>query len=149
MKFIKSVVFASVASLLAVSAASAGTFEAYSMADQKSKRLVLVVSFASSQGEAEAQLDLDTPKGYKLVSAQAKVADTLCVQIPGNKIRIVPPSAGTGELSKASKDYCTFTFAAEKGLTAASKPVFTQSFIECASVSGIKSCNADIADITQ
>jgi hypothetical protein len=146
MKFIKSVVFASVASLLAVSAASAGTFEAYSMADQKSKRLVLVVSFASSQGEA---LDLDTPKGYKLVSAQAKVADTLCVQIPGNKIRIVPPSAGTGELSKASKDYCTFTFAAEKGLTAASKPVFTQSFIECASVSGIKSCNADIADITQ
>jgi hypothetical protein len=148
MKFLKNVAFASIA-LLSASAVSAASFDAYSMVDAKSNRLVLMVSFAGGDDITEAQVDFDIPTGYKLVSAQPKVADTLCVAIPGNKIRVVPPSGGTNALSKASTDFCSFTFAVEKGATAPAKPVFKQSFIECAAVSGIKSCNANVADITQ
>lgn len=149
MKFIKTAIFASVFSMLSVSAASAGTFEAYSMVDQKSKRLVLVVSFAAGAEDTDSQVDFNIPKGYKLVSAKAKVADALCVQIPGDKIRVVSPTGGAKALSSAATDYCAFTFAAEKGLAAASKPVFEQAFVECAGLTGVKSCNVDVADITQ
>ncbi len=149
MKFIKTVVFASVVSLLSVSAASAGNFEAYSMVDQKSKRLVLVVSFAAGAEDTDSQVDFAIPNGYKLVSAKAKAADALCVQIPGNKIRVVSPTGGAKALAKAATDYCAFTFAAEKGLATSAKPVFVQSFVECAGLTGVKSCDVHVADITQ
>jgi len=149
MKFIKNIAIASIASLLSITAVQAGTFEAYSLMDQKSKRLVLVVSFAGGDDVTEAQADFTIPAGYKFVSAKSKVSDTLCVAIPDNKIRVVPPSGGTTPLPKAATDYCAFTFVAEKGLNSSVSPVFAQSFVECAAVSGIKSCNANIADITQ
>jgi len=149
MKILKSLAIASIASLMSIAAANAGSFDAYSMVDQKSKRLVLVVSFAGDGSVTDAQLDLDAPVGYKLVSAKSKVDGTICVGMTGNKIRIVPPTGAEKALAKSSTDYCTFSFVAEKGLNVASAPVFKQSFIECAALSGIKSCDANISDITQ
>lgn len=141
---------ATVSTLIAASSAFAGSFDAYSMSDQKSGRLVLVVSFAGDGVVEEAQLDLDVPSGYGLVSSVAKVAGSVCVGIPGNKVRIVPPSGAGKPLTQGATDYCSFSFKPDKKLSAAiSAANFKQSFIECASVSGVKPCDAKIADITK
>lgn len=150
MKLLKSLAIASIASLFTIAAANAATFEAYSMKDQKSKRLVLVVSFTGDSNQiTDSQLDLQAPDGYALVSAKANVEGAVCVGMAGNKVRIVSPSGGEKALAKSATDYCTFSFAAAKGIEASAAPVFKQSFIECAGVSGIKSCDANISDITQ
>lgn len=149
MKFIKKIVAVSLASVLTMAVAQAATFDAYSMKDQKSKRLVLVVSFNGGAEITDSQLDLQAPEGYELISAKAKVEGAVCVGMAGNKIRVVSPAGGEKALATAATDYCTFSFAAKKGAIAAGAPEFKQAFVECAGLSGIKSCDANISDITQ
>lgn len=140
--------FAAALSLFAVSSAFAGSFETYSLSDTKSKRVTVVVSFAGDGVTQDSQVDLDYPAGLTLVKATAKVAGSVCVGIAGNKIRVVPPSGAGKALPSAATDYCSFSFAAQKGLQT-SNFSFKPSFTECAAPGGVQSCSHQDQDVTQ
>jgi len=128
--------------------AVAGSFETYSLGDAKSKRVTVVVSFAGDGVTQDSQVDLDVPQGLVLMNAQAKVAGSVCVGIPGNKVRVVPPSGAGKALPSAATDYCSFSFRAEKSAQVG-KVSFKPSFTECAAPNGAQSCAHQDADVTQ
>ncbi len=131
-----------------IGSATAGSFETYSLADGKSKRVTVVVSFTGDGVTEDSQVDLDIPKGLVLVNASAKVAGSVCVGIADNKIRVVPPSGAGKALPSVATDYCSFSFRAEKSAQIG-QVAFKPSFTECAAPSGAQSCAHQDADVTQ
>lgn len=127
---------------------SAGSFDTWTMQDSKAKRTTVVVSFTGDGATQEAQLDLDVPEGLELAKAVVKVAGSVCAAIPGNKIRVVPPSGAGEALSSRAVDYCSFSFRSNGALSKA-KPEFKVSFQECATTTGASACTHQTSDITQ
>jgi len=105
--------------------ATAGKFEVWTQASGSGS--VALVSYQGDGTSQEAQLDMTYPAGMK-VSAQTKVAGSVCAVFPSeNKIRIVPPSGAGTALSSNAIDYCSFSF---KG-AGADAPELKKVFSEC------------------
>jgi len=118
------------------------------MDDAKSNRTTLVVSFTGDGATQEAQLDLEVPAGLVLAKAIVKVAGSVCAGVPGNKIRIVPPSGAGEALPSRAIDYCSFSFKSSLSVMAKAKPQFKVTFQECATTTKAEACSYQASDVT-
>jgi hypothetical protein len=133
--------------LLAATSATAGQFEIWTDPAAKGNRIVLMVSFAGDGMTEDAQADISYDPALKLVSAQTKVAGSVCVGLPGrNIIRVVPPTGAGTALTSAAVDYCSFVF--ERPAIAKSVAEFKVEFVECGSPTGMHSCGTEIFDVS-
>jgi len=146
----KTFTFVSVAAILAAFSvsASAGQFEVWSDGAKGANRTV-IVSFAGDGHTQDAQADIAFDPGLEFVTANAKVAGSVCAELKGkNMVRVVPPSGAGSALSSKQIDYCAFSFRSRGGKAVAGTGL-TVSFTECAGVSGSSNCESNAIDVSE